>query len=108
MWLQVLKNREAPSAFRVSREIDLSVLRDRGGAFVGDSVGTLYKPHCRVLEGFLVGQARSRTLWQPSVVFASFYEENLTVEDFNKKACSSGYLPCPTYIFDLLRSKKET
>lgn len=103
LWLQVLKNREAPGKFRISRRVDLSVLRDRGGSFVGDN-DELYEPLNAVLSNYLVGQAKSNSLHLPSAVFQSFHEENLTSERFNLKASSNGFLPCPPEIYQWIMS----
>lgn len=109
IWLQVVKNRETPSAFRISRQVDFSVLRDQGGSFVGEEdTAPLCQPADPLLKRFLVGQARDKKLLCPSTEFQKYVAEGgITVEDFNAKAAEDHILPCPPEIFDWLLGKGQ-
>lgn len=100
LWHQVIKQRDSPGRFRVNRLTDLSVLKDTGGSYLGDSEPVLKQPSDSLLADFLVGQARRRCLWCPRTLFQNIYSEGMNTTTFNKKARAQQLLPCPPEVFE--------
>ena len=98
-WLQIIKGRETPGAYTDTRQADLSVLRDRGGVFLGEK-RELTCPKEPTLKHYLVEQAQNKKLWQPITLYRNVVRDGMSAEEFN--SCPQVYLPCPPEMFKWL------
>jgi len=100
VWLQVLKKRDSPGRFVLSRRTELSVLGGREGILLDDGTDEkLCTPKSYILKLYLVGQAKSKKLQNPSEVSQSYYIDGMSCEQFNRVALENGFLRCPQNIF---------